>query len=943
MSTEYDPVQDRLLEKFFLLVLGLALIGGLVYGVANSNLFGTQAATTISTTATSSFSSLEDGLVGHWTFDGDTISGTTVTDVSGNGNNGTLTNGPTPVAGKIGQGIQFDGSNDYVRVSSLDTTNFPVNGTLSFWIKTETMISDDKSVFHSYDGTKDHIFIRFCSTGNGVCSGASSGNRQLQVAFQKSNGTYQYVTNNNFSENEWTHVVAIWDTTNDLGRVYHNGVQVHSGAIGDSSWVPDDEIVTFGAVRFPGILDDTRIYNRVLSAEEVWRLYKMGEGVKINSKESQGDPLTKGLVGYWKLDDASGTNATDSSGNGNTGTLTNGPTWTTGMVDGAANFDGTNDYVSVGNQSVYDITGAITISAWVKMDSFKSGGSSLSDPIVGKWAYSVGNQRGYDLRFFNGNTLPMFVVTDGVDYDSIQSTISVSTGVWKHIVGVWYPGGSNNLQIYVNGKVTQKTNSYASLGVSPNALHIGHNFVNAAYLDGSIDEVRVYNRALSADEVARLYRTTDPNDPESSLVGHWTFDGPDIEGTTAYDLSSKGNHGTLTGGVAKGIGQLGQGITLDGSDDYVTIADNAALDFGTTADFTLSGWFRRETYTTDDTLIAKRNGIANTDDGYIAYIDDSDDKFYFEVSDNADTDEYSIVSTRTFTDNEWHNFIITWDDDSATNINLYIDGSYETTVKTGTLANIGDLSTALAFRIGAESDNGNPFAGKLDDIKVYNRAFTHAEAYRTYSKAITQGRTCGTVTDSDGNLYGTLKIGTQCWMAQNMRVGTRVNAATNQTNNGTIEKWCYSDSDANCTTNHSNEPDGGLYQWNEAMQYSTTPGAQGICPTGFHIPTDAEQYTLENHLKNAGQTCNASRNGGYDCSPAGTKLKTGGTSGFDAGLAGIVTGGAFGGRDASGYLLSSSLATADNAWRRRLTSASSMIDRNSYDKSYGLSVRCLRD
>ena len=86
----------------------------------------------------------------------------------------------------------------------------------------------------------------------------------------------------------------------------------------------------------------------------------------------------------------------------------------------------------------------------------------------------------------------------------------------------------------------------------------------------------------------------------------------------------------------------------------------------------------------------------------------------------------------------------------------------------------------------------------------------------------------------DGQIYNTVQIGTQCWMAENMNIGTRINGSGDQTNNGTIEKYCYDDNEANCDTN------GGLYQWNEMMQYTTMEGAQGICPAGWHIATDAE-------------------------------------------------------------------------------------------------------
>ena len=93
-----------------------------------------------------------------------------------------------------------------------------------------------------------------------------------------------------------------------------------------------------------------------------------------------------------------------------------------------------------------------------------------------------------------------------------------------------------------------------------------------------------------------------------------------------------------------------------------------------------------------------------------------------------------------------------------------------------------------------------------------------------------------------GETYQTVGIGTQCWFAENLNVGSRINGGDAQTNNGTIEKYCYNDSESNCDTY------GGLYYWDEAMQYSATEGAQGICPTGWHIPSDSEFKTLEMEL-----------------------------------------------------------------------------------------------
>ncbi len=196
----------------------------------------------------------------------------------------------------------------------------------------------------------------------------------------------------------------------------------------------------------------------------------------------------------------------------------------------------------------------------------------------------------------------------------------------------------------------------------------------------------------------------------------------------------------------------------------------------------------------------------------------------------------------------------------------------------------------------------------------------------------------GTIWDADGNAYGTVKVGDQCWMGRNMNVGTIIAQTTTQTDNGVVEKYCYGNDPDNCAT------DGGLYQWDEAMQYSTTEGARGICPAGWHIPTDAQQYALENYLKDTGQTCDANRNGAYDCSTAGTKLNSGGTSGLNIPLAGYRTpDGSFSSRYSGVYLWSSLQDESTTAWDRRLYSSEARVYRSANSKTTGLSMRCLKD
>lgn len=105
------------------------------------------------------------------------------------------------------------------------------------------------------------------------------------------------------------------------------------------------------------------------------------------------------------------------------------------------------------------------------------------------------------------------------------------------------------------------------------------------------------------------------------------------------------------------------------------------------------------------------------------------------------------------------------------------------------------------------------------------------------------------IDERDGQEYSTVQIGEQCWMAQNLNIGTPVDGMGDQTNNGTIEKYCFNNNGSYC------EVYGGLYQWDEMMQYTTQEGAQGICPEGWHVPTDAEWTALTDYVKSQPEFC----------------------------------------------------------------------------------------
>ncbi len=205
-----------------------------------------------------------------------------------------------------------------------------------------------------------------------------------------------------------------------------------------------------------------------------------------------------------------------------------------------------------------------------------------------------------------------------------------------------------------------------------------------------------------------------------------------------------------------------------------------------------------------------------------------------------------------------------------------------------------------------------------------------------------------TVTDIDGNIYNTVQIGGQCWMKENLRVGTRIDGSQEMTNNSMVEKYCYDNDPANCETY------GGLYQWNEMMQYTITPGLQGICPSDWHLPTDDEWKTMEIHLGMTQEQADATSYRGTD---EGDKIKEAGithwyspnlgatnSSGFTALPGGICNSdGSFHFLTTGGTWWSSSEYSGTHAWYRSMNYNYSQVARGGSSRAFGVSVRCIKN
>ena len=255
--------------------------------------------------------------------------------------------------------------------------------------------------------------------------------------------------------------------------------------------------------------------------------------------------------------------------------------------------------------------------------------------------------------------------------------------------------------------------------------------------------------------------------------------------------------------------------------------------------------------------------------------------------------------------------------------------------KTGnpTLANCDDYTTD-----GSGLDSYISYLTDLDENTLYYvTAYATNEVgtgYGNIESFTTLEPPCGELTvNYGGQIYNTVLIGNQCWFKENLNIGTRIDDVNEQTDNSIIEKYCYGNDELNC------DEYGGLYQWDEMMQYTTTQGTQGICPDGWHLPTDDEWTSLVNY---AGGSSNA----GYKLKSISGWYNNGNGSdeyGFDA----LPCGGSW-------YAVFNGLTQHANFWLSDEQGYSLALLKSLYyysdevlhygnDKGCGLSVRCVKD
>jgi hypothetical protein len=310
--------------------------------------------------------------------------------------------------------------------------------------------------------------------------------------------------------------------------------------------------------------------------------------------------MTRGLVGYWEFDEGTGQTAYDGSNNSNNGQLgstassdDNDPSWTgDGKNGGGMDFDGVNDYVDVPDSISLDITSAITIEAWIKW----GGSATHRGAIWDDWDW-VTPKQSVQFRINTDNTIRFLVSSNGGATEDYMQTIDTIDNInWYHIAVTYNAGDA---KIYINGNESiSDTLTETSIYNSNNTKFIGKYDSSSEFFNGSIDSVRIYNRALSADEVRYHYNRGGP-------VGSWNFD--EGSGLTAFDGTGNNNDGTITDATWT-TGKYNSALSFDGTgtlSSWVNITDDSGFSGSAKSDDagTISWFTRRKeiTITTNGT------------------------------------------------------------------------------------------------------------------------------------------------------------------------------------------------------------------------------------------------------------------------------------------------------------------------------------------------------
>jgi PKD repeat protein len=415
-----------------------------------------------------------------------------------------------------------------------------------------------------------------------------------------------------------------------------------------------------------------------------------------------------GLVAAYNFEEATGTTVVDATGKGNHGTISGAGRTTSGKYGKALSFDGIDDLVTVKDSPSLDLTTGLTLEAWVYPTE------SMTD-----WRNVIAKEIPYGgvayyLAANSSKSQPSFLTWD-VDWNiALHGGPQLLPNTWAHLTAT-YDG--TTARLYVNGTEVANQPWSSSIKVTDGVLHIGGNDTWGEFFKGLIDDVRVYNRALSVNEIK-----TDMNSSvgsgtggggNSRLVASYNFE--EATGTTVVDASGQGNHGTINGAVRTTSGKYGKALSFDGVNDYVDLG-SSILSSGASA-FTIEAWVNRGDLG-DDRVVCKSTGVYIPDHVFCLGVAGNGSKSIARARLSTSGGSGSYDSTASFPTNTWAHLAVTYDGSA---VRHYINGQLA-----GTRSHTGSV---IAFTQNTVIGNVNTvhdryFFGKIDEVRIYNRALS---------------------------------------------------------------------------------------------------------------------------------------------------------------------------------------------------------------------------
>ncbi|MBU2578389.1 DUF2341 domain-containing protein, partial [Patescibacteria group bacterium] len=657
------------------------------------------------TDPTSSLSSTEEqspGPVAYWKFDEGV--GSTAYDSTANNNRGNLGAGNSAPSWQTedmcvsGKCLKLDGGEDYVSAGTSSILNLTGSFTITTWIK-RTKVTTDQEMIVSKDtvGSRGYALeiyknkLSYEHNGGWVIS---------DDAATKPDAT--------ISNNNWYFVAVKYDGS--AFTTYVNGIQdATSTTTANPSTTADFRIGSrqySGTEKYlTGFLDEVKIYPYARSAAQIKADYAARGSTKGVSAllggghdSSEVGGLSQGLVGYWKMDEASwnGTanEVVDSSGNGNhgQGVGTTPPTTAAGRFGNGGSFDGSEDYVSVSHSDTLDASN-FTVSLWVKRTGAGTGSSQFF--LLKNAMYGL---------LWNGSVLRYY------DNTYHTSTIPLTQDQWYQITMVH---SSQTVSLYSNGELNH-SESAGSPSLSYNGvLEFGR--MNPNYFQGTVDEVRIYNRALSPREVRDLYNWA------PGPVLYWKFD--EGSGTATNDSSSQGNSGTLTcSGTGCTIpewtsrGKFGKALYFyeeNPNRNYVS-RNPINLPSTTGTKMTWATWLKPNS-TQNGSGWFLRNG-AGTDENYGLNLGSPSGGYYKVTFQGYDTTFRSISTTNYIVPaQEWSHVAVIYSQGEW--MKIYVNGIFKEQV---TWSYGNTVQATGSFVVGGNpGSTGQRFNGFIDDFHLY--------------------------------------------------------------------------------------------------------------------------------------------------------------------------------------------------------------------------------